>query len=219
MTKTVTLTLSDDTFLVPAKDILAVWNTVSKDKTRYYLQGVFIEKDEREGVVTLISTNGHMLLKKIAPVGSYVGDNVADQKTQDRKGFILLVDVMEKGFKALPHADIWAYGNIATGIIEFINIGHGEPEDLVAYDRTGVCEFSRVDGTFPDWRRVLPCETAEGSSYLSFNADYITTLQKAAKVYGSKGSLVLSSGDPTHPIKVGFSGVPLLSGVLMPMRK
>jgi len=223
MKKTVTLTKSATTFMVPAKDILALWNGVSKEHTRYYLNGVYIECDPYAGSsgdgVNLVATDGHVLLKKLAPARAFVGNEVTTQETGDAKGFILKLDVAEKAFKAKPVGDLWLHGDIETGIIQFLDVSDPEgPEEGENFERLGVCEFTRIDGTFPDWRRVLPREGAEGADFLSFNPELLTRFQKAAKVFMKTACLKLSSATPGDPMRVEFKGIPALVGVLMPMR-
>ena len=40
---TVNIVKNENTFFVPALDVLAVYNAASKDQVRYYLMGVYVE--------------------------------------------------------------------------------------------------------------------------------------------------------------------------------
>ena len=135
--KTINVTQSETTFAFPVADLIATYAACSKDETRYYLKGVYVEA--RDGGVRLVATNGYVLLRT------------------DSEGFapaepiILSTDVMEKAFKA-KGKNPWVYGDTATGIIQVIDYD-SEAED---HPRLGVCEFSVIDADFPDYTRVIP---------------------------------------------------------------
>lgn len=207
------------TFFVPALDVIAVMNAVSKDESRYYLRGVYLESGP-EGV-QLVATDGHVMLRKIAPVGAFVGALAAMQRDPHNAGFILSVDVMEKAFKAKVQGALWLYGDTETGVIEFLDVPSPADDLTVAHNRVGVCEFERIDGTFPDWRRVMPKEaTDKTADFLQFDPTCMEKLFKANKVYKflGKGGMRLSASGDCEPIRVEFANAPNLIGVIMPMR-
>lgn len=222
MTKAITIDLNPNTFLVPALDLLALWNATSKEHTRYYLQGVFIEHTASPSghtEINLVATDGHVMLHKAAPARAYLGESVATQSDEERRGFILSLDVAEKAFKAKPKGELWAYGDVETGIVQFVDIEHNvESLNGVVCTRLGVCEFTRIDHTFPDYRRILPAKGNEGSACLQFNPELLMKFQKAAKVFTKTVGLKLAASDPGDPIRIEFKGLPDLTGVLMPIR-
>ena len=152
MSKIVYVEETATTFFLPARDVLAVWNATSGEKTRYYLNGVYVEEHDKDGI-QIIATDGHVLLRKPVASGAFIGADVSKQATQFDRGFILALDTADKAMKAKTQGDAWLYGDTATGIVQVLDVKAKADE---GYRRVGVLEFERIDGTFPDWRRVLP---------------------------------------------------------------
>lgn len=201
--KTVNTTKTDTTFFIPARELLAAYCFAGNEKARYYLNGVKIDTG---GVgMRLVGLDGHVAGVFELPDSAYVGK---DCLTQD-DGFLLEVDVTEKAFKAKTIGDLWVHGDINTGILQFVD-GDG-------LARVGVCEFTRIDGTFPDWRRVMPANT-EPKAYACFNPDMLLKFKKAQDMYGKGGFLRINPGAGNDPMAVEMSLVKAFRGVLMPVR-
>ena len=130
--------------------------------------------------------------------------------TSEGAGFILSCDATDKAFKA--KGNLWVYGDIETGILQFV-INHGEGGEM---SRTGVLEFTRIDGTYPEWRRVVAKGVASASS-LCYDPAVLARLVKAADVI-EKGKGIRLTGGAGDPIRVDFVASPRLRGTLMPMR-
>jgi DNA polymerase III sliding clamp (beta) subunit (PCNA family) len=196
--KTIRIIKSETTFAFPVADLIATYAACSKEETRYYLQGVYVEP--RDGGVRLVATNGHILLRT------------------DSEGFapaepiILSTDVMEKAFKA-KGKNPWVYGDTATGIIQVISYD----ESAEDHPRLGVCEFTVIDGTFPDYTRVIP-ERKSGFECACFDPNLIATLHKAGSVFDKSYTMRLTAEDQNSPMLVDFSHVNHMIGVLMPRR-
>ena len=218
--KKVTIERTETTFLLPADDIRAAWPTVSTEQTRYYLQGVYVERGE-SGEVTLVSTDGHALIKIDGAPMFHLGTECTTQECSGRTGMILKLDPTEKAFKAKATGDLWVYGDIKTGILQFLDVTGDLPAEGGAYERLGVCEFERIDGTFPDWTRVMPPEN-ETCGAPAFNPDVLAKFTKARAVYKARrrvGAMRLTtSGETGAPIKVEIADCPRFTGVLMPMK-
>jgi len=153
--------------------------------------------------------------------GAHIGSDCFTQTTDSDSGFILSVDITEKAFKAKSNRALWVYGDKDTGVLQFIDYNTTAPDE--EHNRVGVCEFTMVDGNFPDYRRVMPLETHE-FALACFNPALIARFQKAgdilAKARGQKamGAMSLNAGGNDSPMLVKFSGEDRFTGVLMPMR-
>lgn len=196
--KTIRTIESETTFAFPVAEFLATYNATSKEETRYYLQGVMLEKSD-DGV-RLVATDGHILLRT------------------DSEGFcpdgqtIISADIMEKAFKA-KGKNPWVYGDTATGIIQVIDFDMDAPD----HPRLGVCEFTVVDGSFPDYTRVIP-ERKSGADCAQFDPNLVAKLHKAGVVFGKEYTMRFMAETSEHPMLVEYSHAPQMIGVLMPRR-
>jgi len=217
--KTVSIQKTSTTFFLPATDLLATYQGISKEETRYYLRGVYCEKVGE--AYNLVSTDGHILMKSELESGAHIGSDCFTQTNDNDSGFILSVDIMEKAFKAKSHYTLWVYGDKDTGVLQIIDYDTTAPDE--EHKRVGVCEFTMVDGTYPEYRRVMPLDTNE-FALACFNPALIARFQKAgdilAKARGQRamGAMSLDAGGDGNPMLVKFSGEDRFTGVLMPMR-
>ena len=62
-------------------------------------------------------------------------------------------------------------------------------------------EFRAIDGTFPDWRRVIPLETRQEVLAPLFNPDHLKRLWKAGEILGEKCSGMGYNGDSPALLK------------------
>lgn len=217
--KTITATPTPTTFFLPADDLRAAFQCIGTEQTRYYLCGVLIEADK------MVALDGHQMLTIDLPDGCHVGAECFTQGmdaprmpgatgTPQGAGFILSCDAADKAFKSGGKAgDLWVYGDIATGILQFV-ITHGNGGEMA---RVGVLEFTVIDGTFPEWRRVV-AKGDGGTSSLCYNPAVLARLVKAADVIDKGRAVRLTGGGGEgDPIKVEFKGLGRLNGTLMPM--
>jgi len=215
--KTVIPIPTPTTFFLPADDLRAALQCVGTEATRYYLTGVFVEADK------LIGLDGHQMLTIDLPGGHHVGAGCFTQGTDgpqipgvasDGAGFILSCDAADKAFKAKASGgDLWVYGDTVTGIMQFL-VNHGKGGDLT---RAGVLEFSVIDGTFPEWRRVV-ARGDGGAHSLCYDPAVLAKLIKAGDVI-DKGRVIRLTGGPSRgdPIRVDFKASDRLRGTIMPM--
>jgi hypothetical protein len=209
--KTITPTLTPTTFFLPADDLRAAFQCISTEQTRYYLGGVFVEADN------LVALDGHQMLTIELPDGCHVGTECFTQgmDAPAGAGFILSCDATDKAFKAKASGgDLWVYGDIETGILQFV-INHGEGGEM---SRVGVLEFSVIDGTYPDWRRVV-AKGDGGAASLCYDPALLARLVKAADVINKGKGVRLTGGQSEgDPIRVDFAASARLRGTLMPTR-
>ena len=84
--------------------------------------------------------------------------------------------------------------------------------------RVGVLEFTRIDGTYPEWRRVV-AKGDGGAASLCYDPAVLGKLIKAADVIDKGRGIRLTGGEGEgDPIRVDFVAAPRLRGALMPMR-
>ena len=216
MPKTVHVEKTDTTFFLPARDVLAIWNATSNEETRYYLKGVYVEEHDRDGI-QIIATDGHVLLRKPVAEEAFIGSDVATQAAQFDRGFILALDTTDKAMKAKTTGEPWLYGDTATGIAQVLDVRH---DDTDGHARVGVLEFARIDGNFPDWRRVLPkVEPGEAAAPVCVDIDLLVKMQKAAKVYARSSHVRITAGEAGAPMLIEFGpACGGMHGVVMPLR-
>jgi hypothetical protein len=218
--KTITPALTPTTFFLPADDLRAAFHCIDINPTRYYLGGVLIEADK------LVALDGHQMLTIDLPDGCHVGTECFTQGmdaprmpgatgTPQGAGFILSCDATDKAFKSGGKAgDLWVYGDIETGILQFV-INHGKGGEM---SRTGVLEFTRIDGTYPEWRRVV-AKGDGGAASFCYDPAVMARLIKAADVIEKgKGIRLTGGATPGDSIRVDFVASARLRGTLMPMR-
>ena len=205
--KTITPTQTPTTFFLPADDLRAAFQCISA--TTYYLGGgVFVEADN------LVALDGHQMLTIELPDGCHVGTECFTQgmDAPEGAGFILSCDATDKAFKA--KGNLWVYGDIETGILQFV-INHGKGGEM---SRVGVLEFTVIDGTYPEWRRVV-AKGDGGTNSVCYDPAVLAKLIKAADVIDKGRPIRLTGGEGEgDPIRVDFVASARLRGTLMPMR-
>jgi hypothetical protein len=116
----------------------------------------------------------------------------------------------------VPYADVQAALKLAGARAQDIE---------VTADRIGQIAYTPVDGTFPDWRRVVPSgeETPakdkpdDAPGAVHFNHAYIGDLAKMGKLLG--GSSMLHPVSASHACLVTFGDRADCFAVLTPMRR
>ena len=152
---------------IPAEYIDAAMQCVSKEETRYYLKGVFIDA---RGYIA--STNGHMAFaanysgaKAFAGVtGCSYSDNVLE-------GIIVPHDAITQASKG--KGDWYDIQRDANGLF------------WIAKGAVKV-HFTPVDGSFPSWDRIIP-ELPETETPAHYQPQYIAALGKMASALSKGG--------------------------------
>jgi hypothetical protein len=188
------------TVMLSAKALQAVAFAASDEESRYYLRGVLVEASA--STVTYTATNGHILLATQHPV------EPLDKGIEPLTGsWIIPLDAIQD--KRLKGRDLVAF--------EFVDVGGGMALLLAGQLVTP------IDGTFPDWRRVIPDKV--NGKVAQFNPALLVRLQKAGDLFNDyrprrneayKANMQLwHNGD--SPAFVTWPDSPLF-GVAMPHR-
>ena len=157
---------------------------ISMDDNRYYLNGIYLHAVEDEGTMVLraVATDGHRLAQSqiLAPKGSEKMD-----------GIIIPRKTVGEVFKCLEDLDQSLSLEVSQTKIRF-NIG------------TMVMTSKLIDGTFPDYNRVIPQDNDKElvlpKSDFASAVDRVATIaadhNRAVKLSVDKAQLVLSCSDP-----------------------
>lgn len=209
MAKTITIEHKSTTFFLPADELRAVAHSMSNEETRFYLRGVFV--DVADGMTKLVATTGHTMLVADLGTTSHVGSDCLTQEG----GFILACDFADKAWKAKTRDRLWVYGDVETGILQF-----------VAYDespvcpRLGVLEFEQIEGTFPTWRHIDAKREAGGGHACAFDPAKLACMTKGGDVLHKGGHVVVWPGAGEGvPMAVEFLHVQHLRGTILPVRR
>lgn len=164
---------------------------VSSEETRFYLKGVFAEY--KNGALILVATDGHRLIA-VHPNSNGPAPN------RPEFGIIIPSDVLAR--IKLGRRD--TMGDLVCEAGQW----------ALHYDGLKI-GFTPIEGTFPDWRRIVPSETSGEAA--QFNAAYLNDFAKASKMLGGDTRPVLAhNGD--GPGLVSFHSDIDAFGVLMPFR-
>jgi DNA polymerase-3 subunit beta len=202
------MTTTERTAIIDLKALKATLHAVTPSETRYYLTGVCVEISPSS--VTYVATDGHILFAahREAPKGE---DNTLT------------------GTWIIPHALIKAVklgrklGETAT--LERSPIGG---ELLLRQDGASAVSFAPVDGTFPDWRRVVPAGQWEpltpdrliksGNEVNQFDPALLARLQRAGQDLEMGKVPYVHHPEPGNPSVVTWPGYRDALGVIMPVR-
>jgi DNA polymerase-3 subunit beta len=161
----------------------------SKEQVRYYLQGVAVQADAKGSY--LVATDGHRLLAFRQSGACYGGDPIDIIIPSDIIAGIKLNKHIETAELTRESDNAWRLDYCGTSII-----------------------FAPIDGTFPEWRRVVP-ETTDGAP-AQFNPAYVGDMAKVKKALGASICGIAYNGQ--GPALITFGPDVDGFGVLMPMR-
>lgn len=190
-------------FDVNAKLFEIAHRFVSKEDTRYYLNGVFIEPVEKG--VALVATDGHRMFIAWDEEGS------ASEPVILQANKALLSDCA-KGERAVEQGYSPETGHA-------VQVSHRD-----GHSSTHIAPF--IDGTFPDWRRLVNgVPTQIGAEPVAFNSRYLADFAKAARdaakavgLNGSAHALSITGYGEDTPAVVNFDAAVSAFGIIMPMR-
>lgn len=198
-------------FAVRLDAFLRVKPFVSTEETHYYLNGIYVD-NLPDGTPVCVATNGHQIgIRRtedslvITPTIVRVPREIANWKPETKLfGSPWLVGMSTGN------------GNGWVAIVDTGSDADGNDTAQHAIDRVEECTLrvgrAFIDGTFPDWAKVVPHRAPEGPSR-TFNADYL-------KAFTTKASrqitIVGENKDQPHLVQV--HGDPDFLGVVMPMR-
>jgi DNA polymerase III sliding clamp (beta) subunit (PCNA family) len=130
-----------------------------------------------------------------------------------------------------PAADVIVPYDAVAAALKLAGARCKDIEIDLAATRIGQIQFTPVDGTFPDWRRVVPTgeETPsnkpganDGAEHVHFNHAYIGDLAKMAVILCGKADTAQSMLHPvsaSHPCLVTFGERADCFAVIMPVRR
>ena len=220
-----------------------VRSVASIETTRYYLNGVFVEP-ARHGVgVFLTATDGHRLLcvhdasgkadeSAIIQLSDFAlkackGRNVVSIATGSEMARIhelpRWVDI--ENVEDLSRLPVLAQSGVESFVVTSTVYDEDYGVECQVTQRIRSNDTCRVDGTFPDYRRVIPYIGSTTPSQWSggFNGVYVASFGKIAGELsthfdtGKTGTFRILQDDPSSPALIRF-GTANAFGVLMPMR-
>lgn len=178
----------------------------AKNDVRYYLNGVLVEVCSE--YVTLVSTDGHIMLAVPLPANAIEGDRIVGEYIVPRS-LLESVKPCKIGRTVLP-------------LVLEISADVGVKEQpVISLTLKGATQGidKPVDGHFPDWRRVIP-ETASGE-IAQFDARLVS---RFGDIYNALGGpekycapVIWHNGAaPALVSNLGHGGA---LGVIMPLRE
>jgi|WetSurMetagenome_2_1015567.scaffolds.fasta_scaffold01778_13 hypothetical protein len=181
----------------------AVSLAVNHEETRYYLCGVFVEIEARQ--VRYIGADGKILVIHREEKAK------ADAPNTLLGGFIIPTHIC-RAFKFKRKRQSDNFGILGstdrTNVLTLNQPSEGS-------DFRG---FKVIDGTFPDYRRLIPTEVPTGDA-ATYNPVYMATLQKiGAMLMGLGGLIPCIAQNGSAPAIVGWEGLDDSFGIIMPMR-
>ena len=163
----------------------------SSNDTRYYLQGVLV--DISPDAVNYVATDGHRLAARRLEL-----DRDAERNSLTG-AYIIPRDVVK---------DLKVGRSSPFAIMSRLETGHLEIET-----GAGAITFRPVDGTFPDWKKIVP-ETVTGSSKHGLNGVYAESIWALAKALNLGAVYTHPNGD--GPTAFSFHNDAHCVAVIMP---
>lgn len=161
------------------------------EQTRYYLCGVYVEVTAK--TVTYTATNGHVLLSS--------REDSAEPNTLT--GSWIIPSDFIKGAKPSRGTD-----HATMTLVSGPNAG-----TMLAFTGTITGLAAPIDGTFPNYRRIIP--SAVDGNPGQYDGNYTGMLAKFAKALGRQYFHIHHNGDSAAPVTFGLDGT---FAVLMPVR-
>lgn len=191
--------------------IKSLLKCAAKNDNRYYLVGILV--DVRADDVTLVATNGHMLLAVPLPADALDGERVPGQWIVPRE-VLESVKPVKAGRHAMPITI-----DIIPGAITPDPDRPGvtiKAPDSVAITGATTATAKPIDGRYPDWRRVMPAQAS--LEVAQFDPAYIATFGDACELLTgtSKEKPVIHHNGQAGALVSGLGRDAL--GVLMPLR-
>ena len=162
----------------------------SSEATRYYLRGVKLERHPSGEGVLMIATDGHILACFYDRDGTIEGEAIV----------------------ALPkHVMAACKGSAHSLTLD------GDTAEI--FDKRGAAQFAKgvvVDGTFPDWRRIIPKPGPDAGCAGQF--DHVLLSRLGAILSDGKLEVLSISGDGASDPHIVRGTNPNGFGVAMPLR-
>lgn len=202
----------------------AVEHAISTEETRYYLNGIYMHAEESDLSLRLATTDGHRLARLTLP--DLEGASAWPPLIVARKTVALLDKLLAGAAKTTPdqgpgqasaQVAIDAGGSVPGCLVRFaMPAADGGSIDLIA---------KTIDGTFPDYTRVIPSEIertatidrsalAEAVKRVAVLAEAKSRAVKAAFEHDCLTLTVTSPelGEATEEVPCSYSAAPLTIG-------
>lgn len=196
-------------FKVKVDSLARLLNAASTEQTRYYLNGVFVTK--RNDQVVLVATDGHIMAIEHDPFAEC--EKPAILATGAIKQIVAASKLFEKSL-----------GKNLSKMIKrqiFVEVATDDSRRVVLRAGSGMQAVSIVgsiivDGSFPDWTRVIPQVTAENTAIANpFNPELLERLARTIPDQEREPKIQMFQNGCDAPIAV--RSVEDWCGVLMPM--
>lgn len=191
-----------------------VYTTVSTEETRYYLNGVHIEPHPTAGAI-LVSTDGHR-----ATI-AYDHSGVCD-----RHVIIQLPKGALSRCKPVKDAQLRLLVDPVAGSATINEVVESRDPAVEPTLKSLATEHGvLIDGTFPDWRRILPSKEEKPAKVKPtfFNPHYLKEWAaigiEITKTIGGSGAIRVSLTDGASPSVIRWVGCDSIFGVQMPIRR
>jgi len=207
------------TLIINAQIVKSVAVAISTEETRYYLNGIYFEPGPAGAGVRAVATDGHRMMVAFDPEGTLTGEP-----------FILPISKALLGKLRVRKNRKWfIYANGVASVVEIPNA----PKDFSLQDEmekgVKVSDFAiamaptrPIDGTYPDWRRVLPnmekAKPACGGYAPNVLAPVLSALEEYVQSVDKGSGAILRAEDDGSPTLAVMPGYPEIFGVVMPMR-
>ena len=159
---------------------------ISTEETRYYLNGIYLHKADRDGVDVLraVATDGHRLASVEAPLPA---------GSENMPGVIV------------PRKAVTELRKLIDESGDEVAISMSESKIRFSFDNA-VLTSKLIDGTFPDYQRVIPSgndkDMEVNCKLFSDAVDRVSAISseksRAIKLVLSSGLLALSASSPEH---------------------
>ena len=181
-----------------ARTLKAALICTSTDETRYYLKGVAVQLDSDK--LFIAATDGHRLIA-MQPEFTIERDDTNATTRADFGSVIIPADIVKnlKLVRGVDDCTLTIDGN------------KGEIEHAGQSVR-----FGFVDGSFPEWRRVIPLNIT--GELAQFDARYIGELPKIEAAFGNKNAKIEIEHNGGSPAFVALNLPMPYVCLLMPYR-
>lgn len=172
---------------------------------RYYLNGIFVEFNPME--TRIVATDGHTLAVHRAD---------AKDDNEGSGNFIIPLDAIKQILS-------WKLPAKSMHDVFTITVPDGflvSNFELRADFYGNACVFKPIEGTFPNYRKVIP-DTASGE-ITHLNPDYLARCDEAVAIIKDNKKTTahasIAHNGPNNAVIVAYDGIPELCMVVMPMR-
>lgn len=201
---------------VTAEAVACVAPFISTDETRYYLNGVCIER-AKTGVV-IVATNGHCL-------GAYHDPDAKIEGEFDRPIFkvppAIKDDLRTKWILVAFEEDDEVDYRPADSLVRRVRFHSDGRVTLIRGGKEATTAHGcMIDGGFPNWRKIVPAAVSTSPIPAAFAACYLGDFGSMSSCYGGRdhsGITVLPSGDEVTSAFVLTEDQNFL-GLIMPKR-